>query len=364
MQICGVDRKPARIDSIRWIIMSMAVVLYLANPFMVLSQPQGGGYAESYLLRNIGARPIALAGAYSAISNDANTIFYNPAGLSGLSEEPMFSSMHSFMEWGRTHSTLAWGQSLFEDWGFGAGINNFTTGSFVARDVKGNPLGNYTDWQYALFLGSSYRMEFASLGASVKYLSHNLVNSETRADGFAFDLGSKFNVADLFSFGMSIQNISAMMFWNSHSGEDNLLPYTIRTGFAMEFGVDEDEYQIRNTVTGELETVFLPSTKYILVGLDAVLTQFENAPRVILGVEGVPHELIAFRGGIALMGDNKGVYEFFPMTDWGLGVSLRPDPKQLNLPFKLHLDYSVSADYLSRNGIMHHLSIDIEFFRD
>lgn len=362
MQKCGVDGMPAknfRILSIAiWI--SVLYVFSLANPFMAKSQPEGGGYAESYLLRNIGARPIGLGGAFSAISNDANTIFYNPAGLSGLSEEPMFSTMHSFLEWGRTQTTLAWGQNFMDNWGFGAGINNFTTGSFVARDVKGNALGNYTDWQFALFMGGSYKMEFSSMGAAVKYLSHNLVNSETRADGFAFDLGTKFNVMDMFNFAVSIQNISAMTFWNSHSGEDDLLPYTIRTGVAMEYGMNEDEYQTRNTVTGELETVYVPSTKYILVGIDAVLTQFENSPRLILGIEGVPHELIAFRGGIAIFGDNKGVYRFLPMTDWGLGVSLRPSSEHLNLPFKMHIDYSVSNDYLSTSGIAHHLSIEIE----
>ena len=336
-------------------------ILILLIPVILYAQPEGGGYAESYLLRNIGGRPTAMAGAYSAISNEPNTIFYNPAGLSGLSTQPMFSSMHTFMEWGRTHTSLAWGQNFFDNWGFGAGINNFTTGSFTARDIKGNPLGDFTDWQFAFFGGASYRMEFASMGVAVKYLSHNLVNSDYRADGFAFDLGSKFNVMDMFNFAVSIQNISAMMFWNTPSGEDDLLPYTIRTGIAMEYGMNDEEYQTRNTVTGELETVYVPSTKYILVGIDAVLTQFENAPRFILGVEGVPHELIAFRGGIAVLGDNKGVYGLFPMTDWGLGVSLRPDHEELQLPFKINIDYSVSADYLSTSGIAHHLSVEIEF---
>ena len=192
----------------------------------------------------------------------------------------------------------------------------------------------------------------------MKYLSHNLQGYAFGADGFAMDIGTKFNIMDLFSFGMSVQNFVGMMFWNKGTGEDDILPFTLRAGAAFEYGLNDDEYVTRSTVSGELESVYVEATRYVLVSLDAVLTQYEEGPSVVLGVEAVPHEVIAFRAGLGIMGDYLGAWKLFPMTIWGGGVSVRPDIEEI--PFQFHVDYSVASDYLSVNGISHHLSIYFE----
>jgi hypothetical protein len=339
------------------LLMLLAIVI---NPNTISAQIAGGGYAESYLLRNVNARPISMAGAYTAIANDPSAIYYNPAGLASLTDRPNFSSMYTFLEYGRTHSSLAWGQNMMEDFGFGFGINNFTSGSFMARDIKGNPLGDRTAWQFSATAAGAYTLEFFSVGASLKYLSNSLESSGVRADGFGLDLGTKFNVMDLFTVGVSMQNIASMMFWNTESEESNLLPYTVRAGVAMEFGLNENIYITRSTVSGELEEVYEPATRYILVGVDAVLTQHENGPTVVLGVEAVPHEVIAFRGGLSVLGDDMNEYELFPMTIWGGGVSIRPDMEDFDLPFKMTIDYSISSDWLAKNRIAHTVSLNVE----
>jgi hypothetical protein len=333
-------------------------LIFIAISASSLAQKTSGGYGESYLLRDVGARPISMAGAYSAIVNEPTAIFYNPAGLDAFGERPQFTSMFSMLEFGRTHSALAWGQSFFENIGFGVGINSYTTGAFTARDIMGNPRGEYTNWQFSIVGGASYSIEFATFGAAVKYLSNNLLNSGTCADGVAIDIGSKFNVMDLFNFALAIQNVSGYMWWDTQSEETQLLPFTIRTGIAMEYGLNEDSYITRSTVTGEIEEVFIPATRYILMGLDAIFTQHELGPTITLGVEAVPHEVIAFRGGIALLGDDMGEMKLFPMTVWGGGVSIRPDIDDLPVFF---IDYSISADHLAANRVGHHIALFFEF---
>jgi hypothetical protein len=266
--------------------------------------------------------------------------------------------MYSILEFGRTHSALAWGQSFFENVGFGIGFNSYSTGSFTARDIMGNPIGDYTNWQFSLVGGASYSIEFASFGAAVKYLSNNLLNSGTCADGVAIDIGSKFNVMNLFNFALAIQNVSGYMWWDTKSEETQLLPFTIRTGVAMEYGLNEDSYITRSTVTGEMEEVFIPATRYILVGLDAIFTQHEIGPTITMGIEAVPHEVIAFRGGMALLGDDMGEMKLFPMTVWGGGVSIRPEIEDLPVFF---IDYSISADHLAANRVAHHIALFFEF---
>ncbi len=342
-------------SKIKFLIIAAILTLPYGSLF---AQSSGGGYAESYLIRDVSARAIALGGAYTAVSNDPATLFYNPAGLVWLSNRASFVTSYSFLEFGRTQSSIAWGQTMFDNFGFGFGINSYTTGQFTARNELGVSLGTYTDWQYSIVGGAAYNIEFASIGLNAKYLSHSLVGGNFGANGFSLDLGSKFNVMDMFSFGLAIQNFAGLMFWNTGDRETDMLPFTVRAGVAMEYGLNDEEYTRRSTVTGEPELEYIPATRYILVSADAVLTQYEEGPSIIIGVEAVPHELIAFRAGINILGDKLGAWKFFPMTVWGGGISLRP--KIDDLPFKMNIDYTVAHDYLSSNNISHHLSIFIE----
>lgn len=345
-------------------LLALIVFFCLILSSETFSQTYAGGYAESYLQRNVGARQIGMAGAYSAIANDPMTVFYNPAGLAFFSDETMISSSHSILQFGRTHSAIAWGQSFeqVKDFGFGFGINNFTSGAFQGRDVMGRPTGELRDWQLAFVGSAAYKMEYASVGMSVKYLSNSLAGSDIAAQGYAVDLGTKFNVMNLFSAGIVVQNLSGMMFWNTESDEYELLPYTVRAGIAMEYGLNEETFVRRSPITGEPEEVYLPATRYILVGVDAVLNQFENGPTIVLGVEAVPDEIIAFRGGIALAGDDRYEYKAFPMNVWGGGASFRPDIRdKYDLPFDLQIDYSVANDELADNNIAHHLTLVVFF---
>jgi hypothetical protein len=327
----------------------------------LFSQSAGGGYSESYLLRDVGARPIAMAGAYVAISNEPMCLFYNPSGLSTLTEKPTFNSSYSFLEFGRTQSALAWGQEIAQNVGLGLAINNYTTGSFTARDANGNSIGSMTDWQFEVIGGAAYNIDFASIGVGVKYLSDALMGSGTKASGFGVDLGTKFNVMDMFTFGVAVQNVTGLMYWNTQSKEKDILPYTIRTGFGFEIGLNEQSYTSRSTISGELEQVNIPATRYILIGIDGVLTQHENAPSLLLGVEAALHEVLAFRGGIELAGDDLNKYKLFPMNIWGAGVSLRPRKEDIDLPFRMNIDYSISTDKLSINQVSQHVSLMLEF---
>lgn len=341
------------------------IILLLIYPQITYSQTAGGGYSEAYLINNAGSRPIALAGAYTAVANEPMGIFYNPAGLGFLSPVPLITTSHSIMSFSRTHSTIAWAQSFegFDYLGIGVGINNYTYGPFLGRNIAGHPIGEKTDWHYSINFATAYRIDYASIGAAIKYLSSSLQGDGSMANGYGVDIGAKFNILNLLSFGVSVQNISGIMFWNTKNKTNELLPYTIRTGLAMEFGLNEETYTTRSTVTGELETYYVPATRYVLLSLDAILNQYENAPSIILGIETVPHEYVAFRLGLTIAGDNLNKYEFFPMNNWGAGVSIRPplEDYYTEIPFKTNIDYSVSSDYLAKDKIAHHISLIFEF---
>lgn len=335
------------------------VILIWAFSLDIFSQSYGGGYSEGYLFRDVGSRQVAMAGAYTAIANEPSAIFYNPAGLGFFGSEPMVTSSFAALGFGRAHTTISWGQEVYDNLGLGFGINSLFSGSFTGRDIMGNDIGEFADFQYAFVASGAYRIESASMGVSLKYLTNNLRGSMTTASGYSLDVGTKFNVLDLVSVGIAVQNINANMFWNNAEEDIEQLPFMVRTGVAMEFGLNDEVYETRSTVTGELEQIYVPASRYILVGIDAVLIQNDITPSLVLGIEAVPHELIAFRGGIELYGDDMGVPMIFPMTIWGAGISIKPDIK--DMPFNMDIDYSVAPEVLTDSGIGHHITLIFEF---
>lgn len=355
--LCGCSREIFSKAVRRFIFLTVFVFVLLPHTELP-AQTTGGGYSEAYLLRDVGARPVSMAGAYTAIVNEPNAIFYNPAGLAYFGPEPMVSTMYSFLEFGRSHASISWGQTITDNLGVGLGLNSFTSGSFVARDIKGNKIGNYTDWSYSIVASAAYRIEFASAGISMKYLTNNLTGSNTCADGYSVDIGMKFNVVDLFSFGLAVNDLSGMMFWNTEDEVQENIPWSIRSGVAMEFGMN-DEIRTTRDIDGELIEEYIPASRYVLVSADVVMTQHEMSPKFVIGAEAVLHEMIAFRAGLGIYGEKEGEPQLFPMNIWGGGVSIRPEID--DLPFDLHIDYSVNNDIISGTGISHHLSLMFGF---
>jgi hypothetical protein len=107
--------------------------------------------------------------------------------------------------------------------GVGIAFNNLNTGTFTARDVMGNAYGEFSNFQYAFSAGVSYKIAYASFGATLKYLTDNLQGSETFANGYAIDFGGLFDILGMFQFGVQLQNASGFLFYNTaHSDIMNL----------------------------------------------------------------------------------------------------------------------------------------------
>jgi len=337
--------------------------LILSTSFSDLySQENGGGYAESYLLRNIGARATAMGGAYTAIANEPSAIFYNPAGIAFLPNKPMLLASVSNLDLGRTHSTLAYAQAVNNEIGIGVALNSLNSAEFTSRDIKGNSVGTLQDFQYSLHVAAAYRKESVSIGASLKYLKHSLIGANIYASGAALDIGTKFDILNLFTFGASVQNIGSIMTWNQHDFEgevSELLPYNIRTGVAMEFGLNEDFYVTREEGNGKLKQVYVPPTKYILVSVDAVMFQYDMHPNVVIGVEAVPYEMIAIRGGISVYGSTIDKVGFLPMNYWSGGISLKPEIQNSSIQF--NIDYSINKEFIATSGLTHNISLLFRF---
>ena len=331
---------------------------FIFDSVQTFSQSHGSNSAESWLNRPIGARAIGMGSAYTAAANEPTGIFYNPACLSGFSNTPQFSLMFSPLGFGRTHSALAYGQTLSEEFGVGVGVNHLYHGSFTARNVFGHNLGEFTNEQFSFMAAGSWKTGVFSAGAALKYLFNTLRGSGSNGTAFTADLGAKADIAELFTVGVTAQNLFGSMSWNNSTVGDKL-PFTIRAGAAVEISLSSSSYTVRKNVRGETETIQLPPSSYLTLSIDAVQRQYEDNPAFLFGAEYVVIPEFSLRGGIPLYGNKRGVGALMPFTAWGGGFSIAPDIK--DLPFSLQIDYAISSETMLESQTAHYFSLIIGF---
>lgn len=268
----------------------------------------------SFLRIDTGARPAAMGGAYTAVADDVNALYYNPGGLSLLSRR----------ELGATHTEWLL-DSKFDFIGFaqptaagtfGLGFTRLSNGRIEGRAADRSASGSFEASDTAVTLGfgrslgEAVPFGRASLGINVKYLQSQLGSDS--ASTFAFDLGAvhRLDAAPL-SLGFSVLNMGRGM---RFLDQTDPLPLTISAGAA---------YRLIGTLGLALDVRYEPHERRTDVALGteyAVLSSFSlragYASVGPVGAGGSP--LNGLGGGFGLrMGGYRADYTFTPFGALG-----------------------------------------------
>jgi long-subunit fatty acid transport protein len=138
-----------------------------------------GAFDPSFALNFLfdSPRTIAMGGAYVAVADDANAVFYNPAGLGRISKKEMCASYGSVF--GDTHQYYLVGSvNLHESFGIGIGSNvNGFYDSPVSYVQNGNVTAleklTYQTGKYAIAYGHR-TYDWLSIGINVHKLDQRL----------------------------------------------------------------------------------------------------------------------------------------------------------------------------------------------
>jgi hypothetical protein len=163
-------------------------------------------HAAPYLRMGVGARALAMGGAFTAVSDDATAAYWNPAGLVKIENIEATFMYAANMSADRSLNYFSYGHWLGMG-GLGISWLNAGMSDIPKYDNAGEPLGNGDVGDNAITL--SYGMEVGSLmlGGSAKVL-HSDVLGETET-GFGLDVGGMFAVTDMVSAGLMIRDIGS-----------------------------------------------------------------------------------------------------------------------------------------------------------
>jgi long-subunit fatty acid transport protein len=130
----------------------------------------------AFLKLGVGARAVAMGGAYTAIADDVNAMAWNPAGLALLGKREL-GAMHAELAQQTRYDFVGFAQP--SKYGtFAAGVVYLGHGSIEGRDANGAPTGSYGAADQAVSLGFASRMNTDfRLGANVKYVRSSIADA-------------------------------------------------------------------------------------------------------------------------------------------------------------------------------------------
>lgn len=276
-----------------------------------------GTTAAVILTQPIGARPVGMGEAYTAISGDVCGLHYNPAGLASIRGRPISFLYYTGIA-GDNFSTVTFGSSTSMGTLAGSFLY-YTAGDIELIDQYGNSQTVNAMQDYLLTLSFSRNLvgENFSVGTNAKLLNSTIVE-EKSATAFALDLGVLYTLMEgKLAFGLSVQNAGTKLKYMKESAP---LPLTVRVGAAYKLDLPEDYKG--------------------LAALDIIRVAGSWSANV--GLESYYKELFAIRAGYELSG---GLESFTS----GLGFIVK----------KICIDYSMMS--MGGLGLTHRIALSYGF---
>jgi len=221
-------------------------------PFTLSAKPFGkvGTVGMQFLKLGVDARAIGMGEAYTAVTDDISSVYWNPAGLA-----PSFQNQVFF-------SHTNWPANIMQEFAaatYTTGVNTFAIyGSVLHMDDMEvtdedtfEHTGEYFTNSSAAF-GVNFAQQFTdkfSAGVGAKYLRENLY--EYSVNSYAFDLGSMYNTGYRnIKIGMALKNFGPDIRYrvdNDDDGSTDEDPFDLFDNDG-DGSIDEDDPELESKI--------------------------------------------------------------------------------------------------------------------
>ena len=260
-----------------------------------------GTTSAEFLLLGAGARGTALGGAYIAITDGVDALYYNPAGTAFLARPAVMVGTYDYV----ADTRYSWGGIAFPFSG-GSRTFGFQIGTYGFKDqpvyTVEQPDGTGATYDVSeTFLGLTYAQNFSdrfSAGLTGKYISDNL--GDASGSAFAVDFGTNFHASlggHPVKFAFVLSNLGSNI---SYSGN------------ALNSGTPRDPLPGEDPVPGipqpsqyRTKAFPLPTTFRVGLAYDA-LTQASNRITVLADFNQPNNNKAGFSAGFEWAGKSLG----------------------------------------------------------
>ena len=209
--------------TMRFLALTAVVLLAAAAP----SAAAGVGTTGAQFLQvGVGARPLAMGGAFSALPDDANAINWNPGALAEVKTKNLTASYNALFK-DENQGFLGYASPVGQAGTAAVGFNYLMVSDIPRRAAESDaPDSTFANQNYvaSLAYGRSVILDKFSLGVNLKYIREDLDNFKGSA--MAVDLGALYKTpVEHLTAGLVMQNLGTRI------GPDPL-PLTFKGGAA------------------------------------------------------------------------------------------------------------------------------------
>jgi len=299
---------------------------------------KAGTSAAQFLKIGVGARAQALGGAFAAVSHDASSIYWNPAGIASI-DEITWSGSHTqwFAEITHQFTAIVVPISRSAALGFSATLLTMDEEEITTID---QPSGTGLFWDASdLAIGVSYATQLTdrfSIGLTGKYISQKIFNES--ASTYALDVGTMLDTGfHGVVIGMSFTNFGGDLQLEgrdliraydpnpANSRNDDVdsrlhtepwpLPVNFKVGLALDL------------VGNEADNFFQMKNHRLMLAMDANHPN-DAAENLRFGLEYTLYDMISFRGGY-MTNDDLAQFTF------GAGLDVDVNRKSFRIDYAL-----------------------------
>ena len=233
----------------------LSIAVMLADLTVPALYAGAGSDGAAFLKIDAGARAAAMGGAFTAVGDDASSVFYNPAGPALARNKELMLSHSEWLE-GLRNEHAAYIHPVSERLTLFTGLTALIIPSLDRLDTSGDKTGSFNAMDGAAGAGLSWAFGgnfFAGLFAKTIYQQAD----KRKAFAYAGDFGIIKTYGDTVRLGLTAQNLGTRMKLYSESFD---LPRTYRGGAA--YRVKDIAWLTAEVVkAGQSDTAFAAGTE-------------------------------------------------------------------------------------------------------
>ncbi|MCK5358075.1 MAG: PorV/PorQ family protein, partial [Elusimicrobiales bacterium] len=203
------------------------LILIILLPAQGLKAASGAD-AAAFLKIDAGARAAAMGGAFTAIADDASSIFYNPAGPTLMESNELFFSHNQWIEELNTEH-ISYVHTVSDKLSYFVGFATMLSPEMDSYDTGGNKTGSFNAVDRMIGIGASMIEQSSKIGYFLKAITQEAYNEKGTA--YTIDLGF-IKTYENYRYGLSAQNLGATMKMYEEKFD---LPAIYRGGMAYRF---------------------------------------------------------------------------------------------------------------------------------